>query len=117
MTSQEGPFLGTSRRSNATGIYQVRGTGDSPRHLTSLLQYHVNMSLSIPLRFTRGFRHAHMRPTVPSINFKPFLYGSAGDRQLIASEIDEALRSVGFIQLRNHGIEQHKVDACFQWVS
>lgn len=56
-----------------------------------------------------------MRPTVPSIDFKPFLHGSAGDRQLIASEIDEALGSVGFIQLHNHGIEQHKVDDCFQW--
>ncbi len=58
-----------------------------------------------------------MRPTVPSIDFKPFLHGSAGDRQRIASEIDEALSSVGFIQLHNHGIEQHTVDACFQWVS
>ena len=58
-----------------------------------------------------------MRPTVPSIDFKPFLYGSAGDRQRIASKIDEALGSVGFIQLLNHGIEQYKVDECFQWVS
>jgi len=58
-----------------------------------------------------------MRPTVPSIDLKPFLYGSSGDRQRIASEIDEALGSVGFIQLHNHGIEQHKVDKCFQWVS
>lgn len=85
----------------------------TPRHLTSLLQYHVNMSLSTPLRFTRGFRHAHMRPTVPSIDFKPFLPGSAGDRQRIAPEFDETLHSMGFIQLRNHGMEQHKVDACF----
>jgi len=49
-----------------------------------------------------------MHPTVPSIDFKPFLGGTA---------IDEALSSVGFIQLHNHGIEQQQVDACFQWVS
>jgi isopenicillin N synthase-like dioxygenase len=57
-----------------------------------------------------------MRPTVPSIDFKPFLHGSASDRQRIASEIDKALSSVGFIQLHNHGIEPHKIDACLQWV-
>lgn len=85
--------------------------------LASLLQHHCKLPLSIPLRFARSFSLARMRPTVPSIDFKPFLHGSAGDRQLIASEIDEALGSVGFIQLHNHGIEQHKVDDCFQWVS
>ena len=58
-----------------------------------------------------------MRPAVPSIDFKSFLRGSVGDRQRIALEFDEALSSVGFIQLHNYGIEQHKVDACFQWVS
>ena len=57
-----------------------------------------------------------MPPTIPSIDFNPFLCGSAGDRQRIASDIDEALRLVGFIRLRNHGIEQHMVEACFQWV-
>lgn len=74
------------------------------------------MSLSTPLRSTRVLKLAHMRPTVPSVDFKPFLCGSAGDRQRIASEIDEALSSIGFIELRNHGVEQDKVDACFQWV-
>jgi len=71
------------------------------------------MPLSIPLRFARSFSLARMRPTVPYFDLKPFLYGSAGDRQRIASEIDEALGPVGFIQLYNHGIEQHKVDECF----
>jgi len=58
-----------------------------------------------------------MQQTIPSIDFNPFLCGSAGDRQRIASGIDQALSSVGFIHLHNHGIEQHKVDTCFQWVS
>ena len=74
------------------------------------------MSLTAPLRSTRVLKVAHMRPAVPSVDFKPFLRGSAGDRQRIASEIDEALSSIGFIELRNHGIEQRKVDACFRWV-
>ena len=58
-----------------------------------------------------------MSSTIPFIDFDPFLRGSAGDRQRTASAIDEALSSVGFLRLRNHGIEQRKVDACFQWVS
>ena len=52
---------------------------------------------------------------VPSIDFKPFCDGSARDRQRVASELDAALSSIGFIELRNHGIEQHKIDTCFQW--
>lgn len=75
------------------------------------------MAVSIPLRFARSLSLARMRPNVPSIDFKPFLHGSAGDCQRIASEIDKALSSVGFIQLHNHGIELHKIDACLQWVS
>ena len=69
------------------------------------------MSLSIPLQSARSSSFARMHPTVPSIDFKPFLRGSVGGRQRIASEIDETLSSVGFVQLHNHGIEQHKVDA------
>ena len=83
---------------------------------TSLLGQHRNTPLLLSLRLAMNFILAHMRPTVPSIDFKPFLCGSASDRLRIASEIDEALSSVGFIQLHNHGIKQHKVDACFQWV-
>ncbi|KAL9128123.1 MAG: hypothetical protein Q9217_003144 [Psora testacea] len=58
-----------------------------------------------------------MHPTIPSIDFNPFLRGSAGGRQRIASAINGALSSVGFIHLHNHGIEQRKIDACFHWES
>jgi isopenicillin N synthase-like dioxygenase len=54
---------------------------------------------------------------IPSIDFGPFLHGSARDREDVASTLDAALRSVGFIYLRNHGIDQRKVDECFNWVS
>lgn len=54
-----------------------------------------------------------MRLTVSSIDFILFLCGSAGDRQRIASEIDEALSSVEFIKLRNYSIKQYKMDTGF----
>ena len=69
---------------------------------------------SISLRIARRSVNDHMNPTVPSIDFKPSICGSSSDRLRIASELDEALSSVGFIELRNHGIEQYKVDACLQ---
>ncbi len=96
---------------------RVHGKRESCRHPTSLLLHHCKMFSSMPLRFARSFRLAQMHPTIPSIDFSPFLRGSAGDRQRIASAVDEALSSVGFIRLHNHGIEQRKVDACFQRVS
>ncbi len=58
-----------------------------------------------------------MHPSITSIDFEPFLRGSAGDRQRIAPASDDALSSVGFIRLHNHGIEQRKIDRCLQWVS
>jgi len=57
-----------------------------------------------------------MHPRIPSIDFSGF-HGSVHDRQQIASEIDNALRTVGFFYLINHGIEQHKIEVCFEWVS
>lgn len=53
---------------------------------------------------------------IPLIDFSPFLHGSARDRAQVASSIDKAFKSRGFIYLSNHGIDQHKVDECFEWV-
>ncbi|KAF1813539.1 flavonol synthase/flavanone 3-hydroxylase [Eremomyces bilateralis CBS 781.70] len=53
--------------------------------------------------------------TVPIIDFGPFLTGSIGDRKRTASEVDEALRTIGCFNLRNHGIPQSQVDECFSW--
>ena len=55
--------------------------------------------------------------SIPLIDFHSFLHGSIDDRKQIASVIDEALSSVGFIYLSNHGIDQRKIDTCFRWVS
>src|SRR5437762_5449175 len=59
----------------------------------------------------------NMSSAIPLIDFDPFLNGSARDREHVASTIDAALSSVGFIYLSNHGIDQCKVDECFNWVS
>jgi isopenicillin N synthase-like dioxygenase len=56
-------------------------------------------------------------PNIQLIDFHPFLHGSSEDRRNVASCIDEALQSAGFIYLRNHGIEQGKIDKCFTLVS
>jgi len=58
-----------------------------------------------------------MNSDIPLVNFEPFLHGSATDREHVASTIDVALSSVGFIYLSNHGLDQRKVDECFRWVS
>lgn len=54
---------------------------------------------------------------IPLIDFGPFLHGCVEERKRVASAVDAALSSVGFIYLTNHGIEQGKIDTCFQWVS
>ncbi|MCJ1224383.1 hypothetical protein MMC12_001028 [Toensbergia leucococca] len=52
---------------------------------------------------------------LPLIDFGFFLRGSVDERVHVASAIDEALSSIGFIYLSNCGINQHKVDECLQW--
>ena len=56
-------------------------------------------------------------PAIPLIDFDQFLNGSIDDRKDVATAIDTAFRSVGFFYLRNHGIDEDKVDECFLWVS
>ncbi|KAM0805218.1 thymine dioxygenase [Usnea florida] len=48
--------------------------------------------------------------TVPLIDFSQFLHGSADERERVASNIDEAFRSVGFLYLCNHGIDEGKIN-------
>jgi len=43
-------------------------------------------------------------------------YMDRHQRQQVASSIDLAFRSVGFVYLQNHSITQKKVDDCFEWV-
>ncbi|KAF2144384.1 uncharacterized protein K452DRAFT_223169 [Aplosporella prunicola CBS 121167] len=54
---------------------------------------------------------------VPIVDFGPFLSASATptSRRSVATDIDAAFRSVGFVYLTNHGIPQQEIDACFAW--
>lgn len=54
--------------------------------------------------------------TVPVVDFSRFLLDSDADKRAIAREIDEAFRKVGFVYLQNHGIQEQRVDECFEWV-
>ena len=56
-------------------------------------------------------------PTIPIVDFAPFITGSRQDQIKTAAEIDEAFRDVGFVYLQNHGVPTEKVEQCFQWVS
>jgi isopenicillin N synthase-like dioxygenase len=51
------------------------------------------------------------------IDFSYFRIGSIQDRKQIASEIDDAFKTTGFLFLQNHGIPQSRIDACFEQVS
>lgn len=59
----------------------------------------------------------YTKTSIPLIDFDHFLNGSTHDREKVASTIDAAFRSVGFVYLSNHGVDQDKVDECFRWVS
>ncbi|KAH0541396.1 hypothetical protein FGG08_004160 [Glutinoglossum americanum] len=52
---------------------------------------------------------------VPIVDYGSFLHGSNEDKRKVAAQIDDAFRTVGFVCLVNHGIEQAKVDECFEW--
>lgn len=54
--------------------------------------------------------------SVPVVDFGKFLHGSASERKLVATEIDSAFRSTGFVFLKNHSVDQTKVQQCFDWV-
>ncbi|KAF2101385.1 Clavaminate synthase-like protein [Rhizodiscina lignyota] len=56
-----------------------------------------------------------MGSTIPTIDFRPFINGSLQERQQIATNVDDALRTVGFFRLYNHGIGQGKIEQCFNW--
>ncbi|KAH0559112.1 hypothetical protein GP486_004324 [Trichoglossum hirsutum] len=52
---------------------------------------------------------------VPIVDYGLFLHGDDEDKRKLAAQVDDAFRTVGFVCLVNHGIEQAKVDECFEW--
>lgn len=53
---------------------------------------------------------------IPIVDFGKFLTGNAEQQKQIASEIDDAFRNVGFVYLKNHGVDKQRVEECFEWV-
>ncbi len=51
---------------------------------------------------------------IPLVDFKGFRAGNPADKQRIAGEIGEALNSVGFFYLANHGIPTEIMDGVFR---
>jgi isopenicillin N synthase-like dioxygenase len=47
---------------------------------------------------------------IPVVNLAAFLEGSIKDQKLIAAEVDEICKNVGFLIIEQHGIEKHVID-------
>jgi isopenicillin N synthase-like dioxygenase len=54
---------------------------------------------------------------VPIVDFASFLEGDDIEKAKVAGELDKAFRNVGFVYLRNHGVDMERVEECFAWVS
>jgi len=55
--------------------------------------------------------------TVKTLDFGQFLNGDPTSQRQFCEEIVNALCSVGFVKLINHGISDEEVDEAFEWVS
>ncbi|KAF2122032.1 hypothetical protein BDV96DRAFT_482472 [Lophiotrema nucula] len=52
---------------------------------------------------------------IPVVDFGRFLNGGKEEKEVVARQIDDAFRNVGFVYLRNHGVGRGMVDRCFDW--
>ncbi|KAF1946378.1 Clavaminate synthase-like protein [Clathrospora elynae] len=52
---------------------------------------------------------------IPIVDFGAFLNGSQEEKARVAKEMDDAFRGVGFVYLRNHGVDAEMVEQCFKW--
>ncbi|KAF9701017.1 hypothetical protein EKO04_000529 [Ascochyta lentis] len=53
---------------------------------------------------------------VPIVDFSAYSSKQHdSDKTKTAREIDEAFRNVGFVYLKNHGVQQEKIAECFKW--
>jgi hypothetical protein len=58
-----------------------------------------------------------MSSEIPSIDFSRVRDGSLEGCQEVAAEIDRVLKGFGCFFLRDHGIQQNRIDTCFEWVN
>ena len=48
-------------------------------------------------------------PQVPQLDIRRFDQGSDADRDAFVADLGEALRSFGFVGIREHGLDEHLV--------
>lgn len=53
------------------------------------------------------------QPQVPQLDIRRFDQGSAADRQAFISDLGEALRSFGFVGIREHGLDDALIQRCY----
>ena len=53
---------------------------------------------------------------IPIVDFGKFLSGGKEEKEDVGRQIDDAFRNVGFVYLKNHGVDKKKVESCFEWV-
>ena len=54
-----------------------------------------------------------MTTSIPKIDFNPYLQGSEKGKRLVASQIGEACRKIGFFTLIGHGVSLDLVKKVF----
>ena len=52
--------------------------------------------------------------SVKTVDFGPFLDGS--NKQGVANAILDSFKSIGFVYLVNHGLDETKISSMFEWV-
>lgn len=52
--------------------------------------------------------------SVETVDFGPFLDGS--NKQGVANAILDSFKSIGFVYLVNHGLDETKISSMFEWV-
>ncbi len=53
-------------------------------------------------------------PTLPTLNLQTFLHGSLSERQQFVHTLGQALETVGFLALENHGIDAWLIQSAYQ---
>lgn len=57
-----------------------------------------------------------MPSSIPVIDLEPLRCGDPDRLKMASGELLQAMTSIGFVYLKNHGIPQQQIDEAFQWV-
>jgi isopenicillin N synthase-like dioxygenase len=57
--------------------------------------------------------HVHTAAAIPVLDFGPYLAAVPGALEAVAAEFRQALETIGFLVMINHGVPQHLIDQTF----